>query len=619
MVEASVHADCPTEEALAAFALGKLDEAERSALEAHLDGCETCQYLAADVAHTELFASAPTAPVGSRGELDWNTTFPRGTLVGGRYEIRRFIARGGMGEVYEAYDRVLSERVALKTVNSTASDDARAVRRLKAEVQLARLVSHPNVCRIYDVGTHAHAGTRAELHFLTMQFVEGETLGQRVRLAGALPFVEAKKLARELLLALRAAHEAGVLHRDFKSDNVMLKGASEGLSTAVVLDFGLARALDGEPHASTSHPNLVGTFGYIAPEHFQGQGYSIASDLYAFGVVWYEMLTGQLPFDAPSGPRLTRPRQLAFGASIVPPSTLNPEVPRALDALVLRCLERAPEKRFESVGALLDAIAEATEGPALRRRRALFLASSIVTGLVAAAALLLVRGVSVGTHRVAEPTAMPRAPSPSPAAELQRADDARPTPVAGDESAPPALLPKSPSAPRLAAPGRLAPDMALAPPLRTSAKAPPRAATSSPLPASVRDIAQSGGVAAPEAPAPVRAPKKTPDWENPFGPSVPSELAAGAQSPRCARARFTRALLRAERRASATLADRAFGRARTRRAFETPFRPGSRPSAWTCGGPQRSARSSFPREAEAGRCAPRPKGGRAGSDPGKPR
>jgi len=519
MAPARVVSECPTEEALAAFALGKLDEAERSVLEAHLDVCETCQYLAADVAHVQLFAAANTAPLGSSGELDWNTTFPRGTLVGRRYEIRRFIARGGMGEVYEAFDRVLSERVALKTVTSTASDDLRAVRRLKAEVQLARLVSHPNVCRIYDVGTHAHAGARAELHFLTMQFVEGETLGQRVRLAGALPFVETQKLARELLLALRAAHEAGVLHRDFKSDNVMLKAAPDGLSTAVVLDFGLARALDGEPQASASHPSVVGTFGYIAPEHFQGKGYSIASDLYAFGVVWYEMLTGQLPFDAPSGPRPTKPRQWS---PIAPPSSQNPEVPKTLDALVLRCLEPVPEKRFESVGALLDAIDEATEGPSVRRRRALFAASSVATGLLAAAVLLLVRTVSVGGHARPEPAGGFSEPAPSHGVASGTGTPAR---VASGEPATAVRLPEPPAATaRAAAP---ATPVSRPAPLRTNVKATPRPSTSV-LP-SVVDVARVEGVMAVAAPAPLQPPKTAPDWENPFGPNAPTELAAGSK------------------------------------------------------------------------------------------
>lgn len=525
-------AGCPTEEALAAFALGRLSEAERSALEAHFDVCDTCRYLAADAAHTELLASANTAPAGASGELDWNTTFPRGTLVAGRYEIRRFIARGGMGEVYEAFDRSLSDRVALKTVNATASDDARAVRRLKAEVQLARLVSHPNVCRIYDVGTHADAGAGAELHFLTMQFVEGETLGQRVRLAGPLPFAEAKKLARELLLALRAAHEAGVLHRDFKSDNVLLKAAPDGLTTAVVLDFGLARALDGEAHASGSQPNVVGTFGYIAPEHFQGQGYSIASDLYAFGVVWYEMLTGQMPFDAPSGARLTRPRQVPSGAAVAPPSSLNPEVPRALDALVLRCLERAPEKRFASAGALLDAIDEATEGRSARRRRARGLAATIAVGLFAAA-LLAVHAWSARPPARAELVVRPRQPFPgvsvapvAPESPLRAlaGDSKTPAPPVKPEGPPAVGAVPAPAVPP-AAPRSTSPKAASPPGTSPGAVVITRegAAPSS----SAAEPAATQGVTALAPPASVLPPKKAPDWENPF--AAPAEVAAGAK------------------------------------------------------------------------------------------
>jgi len=233
--------------------------------------------------------------------------------VGQRYVIRQFIARGGMGEVYEAFDRELQERVALKTVTSTACDNRGAVRRLKAEVQLARRVSHPNVCRIYDFGTHAAQGALAPVSFLTMEFVDGETLGQRIRAGGALPVAEARQLGRELLNGLRAAHAAGVLHRDFKSDNVMLRRSEQGFSP-LILDFGLARALDQPGRtSSTSHRGLVGTLAYIAPEQFEGKPHTTAGDVYSFGVVWFEMLTGELPFKPSSSPavttldRLTRP------------------------------------------------------------------------------------------------------------------------------------------------------------------------------------------------------------------------------------------------------------------------------------------------------------------------
>jgi serine/threonine protein kinase len=353
--------DCPTDEELIAFARGRLSETELPAFHAHLDGCGTCQQVLAEAAHA--FATAITTPMSEDG--DWNTTFQRGALVAGRYVISRFIARGAMGEVYEAYDRELAERVALKTVASTACDNARAVRRLKAEVQLARRVSHPNVCRIYDFGTHVMPETGVQLHFLTMEFVEGETLGQRIRLGGALPIPEALETARELLLALRAAHAAAVLHRDFKSDNVMLKLAPSEQTTPVVLDFGLARAVDhhttssgASASASASRPTFVGTFGYMAPELLEGMPHSTASDVYAFGVVWFEMLTGELPFEGAATPA----RALkCLQTPAPPPSSINREITSDLDVLVLRCLERSPRDRFRTATEVFEALA--TLGP----------------------------------------------------------------------------------------------------------------------------------------------------------------------------------------------------------------------------------------------------------------
>ena len=321
----------------------------------HLDHCETCQSLLNAAAHA--LATAATAPLQDGEEATWNTTFRPGTLVGWRYLIRDFIARGGMGEVYDAFDRELQEHVALKTVNSTACDNPNAVRRLKAEVQLARRVSHPNVCRIYDFGTHAMNDTGALISFLTMELLNGETLGQRVRLSGALPVAEACELAREMLRGLCAAHDAGVLHRDLKSDNVMLRENDSGGCSPLILDFGLARALGHDSqHASASHPHLVGTFGYIAPEQLEGKPHSRASDVYSFGVVWFEMLTGELPFESESSPALAALERLHRPAPA--PSSKNSEVSKELDAVVLRCLNRSPKERFRTAAEVLTALDE---------------------------------------------------------------------------------------------------------------------------------------------------------------------------------------------------------------------------------------------------------------------
>jgi Protein kinase domain len=513
-----------------AFALGKLEEARIEVLHEHLDACATCQFVVADAAHA--LAVAVTTPLAAEPAAEWNTMFARGTLVGRRYVIQRFVARGGMGEVYEAFDRELQERVALKTVTSTLSDDARAVKRLKAEVQLARRVSHPNVCRIYDLGTHFMPGVSGQLHFLTMQFVDGETLGQRVRLAGALPPDEASKIARELLVALRAAHEADVLHRDLKSDNVLLRAEPDGQSTAVVLDFGLARALDQEPPPSASNPNLVGTVGYIAPEQFEGRAYTIASDIFSFGVVWYEMLTGQMPFEAASKSRVTPVKP---PGSVPAPSSINPFVSNAFDPLVLKCLARAPEDRFRSVGELLDAFDAVMDGPSVRRRRTALAATLLGTAAAAAAAYFLVHGsgdsgssvlarevVPVGTQR---PDA-PDIPHTAPPVSSATAPPLVALPTTIHAEAPPPVTVPGPRRRSFATNGTQPVTVPTPPvaPIGSTAQVAP----TDPAATAVPDTPRAGSVPLPK-PAPL-PPQKKPDWENPFGAADTPELIAGSKT-----------------------------------------------------------------------------------------
>lgn len=377
---------CPSEDEVVAFAAGRLSPARRRAAHLHLDGCPQCQELLNEAVHA--LAVAPTDALLESAELAWGTQFRPGTLVGERYVIRQFIARGGMGEVYEAFDRELQERVALKTVTATTCDSPTAVRRLKAEVQLARRVSHPNVCRIYDFGTHAGPGASPTC-FLTMQFVDGETLGERVRREGALPVDEACALARALLLGLEAAHDAGVLHRDFKSDNVMLRADSRQTSP-LILDFGLARASERTSEQSSSqHHGVVGTFAYLAPEQLEGAPHSTASDIYSFGVVWFEMLTGQLPFRARSSPALATLDRLT--RDVPPPSSYDSTIPEALDALVLGCLARAPGERFTRASDVLSRLTQLSSSLCARPKRR-FLPRSLTSGLLGGLAVGLVAG-----------------------------------------------------------------------------------------------------------------------------------------------------------------------------------------------------------------------------------
>ncbi len=255
-------------------------------------------------------------------------------LIAGRFRIVRFLARGGMGEVYETEDLELRENVALKTVRPEIAADERAMQRFRREVQLARKVTHPNVCRIYDVFRHR------EVAFLTMELLRGNTLTQtlgkdKMSTAQALPLVT------QMADALSAAHKAGIVHRDFKSPNVVLAG-----DRVVVTDFGLARPTESADSMLSGTGEVFGTPAYMAPEQIEGGDITPATDVYALGVVMYEMVTGKLPFtgDSPMSVALKRLKETAPS-----PRTIVPDLDPKWESVILRCLKKKPEDRFASV------------------------------------------------------------------------------------------------------------------------------------------------------------------------------------------------------------------------------------------------------------------------------
>jgi len=400
---ATLDGQCLAEEVIYGLACGALEAQERSQALAHLDECELCQALLADeVRGLPEFSSAS----GDEGDLP--TLIQVGALVGGRYRIRGLLARGGMGEVYEAWDVLLAERVALKTINplAAAADQSKASARFKQEVQLSRRVADPYVCRIYEFGQHLVRGF-GPLCYLTMEFIEGQTLGARLRKGPRFALDEVLQLCRQMLRGLSAAHAVGVLHRDLKSDNVMLRAKPMRPDTlhAVIMDFGLARVLGDQAHLLTERHELVGSAAYMAPEQLEeGAALSEATDVYAFGVVLFEMLTGHLPFDGKSAVAIAM-RRLTHAAPA--PSSHVPELSEAWDALVRRCLERDVGRRFsctEEVTAALEAIAQTPECPPparTRHRRGIALTATAIAALVGGVGYLSSRGAAEVPARAA--------------------------------------------------------------------------------------------------------------------------------------------------------------------------------------------------------------------------
>jgi serine/threonine protein kinase len=331
----------------------------------------------------------PRPPRGASGDMP--AALAEGELVAGRYRVVKLLARGGMGEVYHAEDQELREPVALKLIRPEIANDPRTIKRFRREVQLARKVTHRNVCRCFDVGYHRVDG-KPPLTFITMELLLGETLAQRLR-QGRIPPAEATPLLRQMAAALDAAHRAGIVHRDFKSENVILvpsDDAQEGVRV-VVTDFGVARALAGPPRRGsslTAAGTKIGTPAYMAPEQLQGGGITARTDVYALGIVAYEMIAGALPFQGESRFATAMKR-----LSEAPPSPRVhcAELSASWEHAILRCLERDPAARFAHASDFVRAldgadVAAAPAGPRFGRRH---VAGAVVLALAIAAAMLL--------------------------------------------------------------------------------------------------------------------------------------------------------------------------------------------------------------------------------------
>jgi serine/threonine protein kinase len=229
----------------------------------------------------------PTAASSAGGR------FLPGQVIGDRYRVIGLLGRGGMGEVYRADDMKLGQSVALKFLPLSVAQNADLLKRFFNEARTARQVTHPNVCRVYDLGeVDTSAGS---VHFISMEYVDGEDLATLLRRIGHVPQSKATQIARQLCAGLAAAHEEGILHRDLKPANIML----DGRGRVRITDFGLAGIAE-----ELQNDARAGTPAYQAPEQLAGEGVSSASDIYSLGLVLYELFTGEKAFDAPSAVEL---------------------------------------------------------------------------------------------------------------------------------------------------------------------------------------------------------------------------------------------------------------------------------------------------------------------------
>lgn len=351
---------------------------------------EGSRYCAACGSSLELRSGADTVTSGPHSispAPSGDGRFAAGAVVAGRYRIVSLAGRGGMGEVYRAYDSKLEQPVALKFLPAALSQDGAALARFHNEVRTARQVSHPNVCRMYDIGEWDG------MPFLSMEYVDGEDLASLLRRIGRLPSDKAVEIARRLCAALAAAHEKGVLHRDFKPGNIMIDGRGQVLIT----DFGLAALAAQVTGPEARH----GTPAYMAPEQLSGNQASVRSDIYALGLVLYEMFTGRRAFEAQSREELLRLEETGAPRG---PSTLVRDLDPAVERVILRCLEPDPARRPSSAlsvaaalpgGDPLAAALAAGETPSPEMVAASRETATVSVRLAVALLLLAVAGLAV--------------------------------------------------------------------------------------------------------------------------------------------------------------------------------------------------------------------------------
>jgi serine/threonine protein kinase/tetratricopeptide (TPR) repeat protein len=306
-----------------------------------------------------------------------STVLPPGIEIGKRYRVLRVLGRGGMGTVYQVEDRQLHRQVALKLIRSEIAESDAVIERFKREIHLSSQITHRNVLRVYDLGE------ADGVPYLTMQYIEGDDLGSLLKKQKRLPVDRIVAIFRQVCEGLGAAHEQGVVHRDLKPQNIML----DARGTVYLTDFGLARTL--EQTGVTQTGAIIGTPNYMSPEQVKGEPAGPRSDIYALGVILYEMATGAVPFGGKSAyevmiARIQRPPRPAREA--------NPELPVYLEKILERCLAVDPQARYQTVQEILNDLDSGTFRTSVRFEIQKRRKTALVAGTAALVALLAAGG-----------------------------------------------------------------------------------------------------------------------------------------------------------------------------------------------------------------------------------
>ena len=332
-------------------------------------------------------SNAASSPGGS-GALLGN-----GTLLGGRYEILQLLGVGGMGAVYKAADREVERTVALKVIRPEMASNPEVLARFKQELLLSSRVTHRNVIRIYDLGE------AQGMKFITMEFVEGETLQHILKQRSKLEIAEAVDIMEQVASGLTAAHREGIIHRDLKPANIMI----DRNGRVVLMDFGLARTFSGD--GMTQAGAMLGTMEYMSPEQAQGMDVKASSDIFTVGLILYELLTGRSPFHAESAITSLVMRTQQRAAPLV---NIDKTIPGTLSNIVVKCLEKDPARRYQSAEHLDADLRAWQSGSGLKfsagtvRERVNRVRQLRWVGIMAAGALILAIAAGATWYFVAE-------------------------------------------------------------------------------------------------------------------------------------------------------------------------------------------------------------------------